>query len=93
MFGKCLEKTKQKTLNPNRIKGFLLFNVLEAGLEPARADAHRILSPACLPIPPLEQFPTGLSGYNRSCELLWFGERETGFEPATPTLARSCSTN
>ena len=29
--------------------------VLEAGLEPARANAHRILSPACLPIPPLEQ--------------------------------------
>ncbi|MEY3728163.1 MAG: hypothetical protein RL098_1637, partial [Bacteroidota bacterium] len=28
--------------------------VLEAGLEPARANAHRILSPACLPIPPLE---------------------------------------
>ena len=29
--------------------------VLEAGLEPARANAHRILSPACLPIPPLER--------------------------------------
>ncbi len=26
--------------------------VLGAGLEPARANAHRILSPACLPIPP-----------------------------------------
>ena len=29
--------------------------VLEAGLEPARPKEHRILSPACLPIPPLEQ--------------------------------------
>ena len=28
---------QQKTLNPNRIKGFLFLNVLEAGLEPARA--------------------------------------------------------
>ena len=28
--------------------------VLEAGLEPARPEEHRILSPACLPIPPLE---------------------------------------
>ena len=29
--------------------------VPEAGLEPARPEEHRILSPACLPIPPLEQ--------------------------------------
>ncbi len=28
--------------------------VLKAGLEPARPNGHRILSPACLPIPPLE---------------------------------------
>ncbi len=34
---------------------FTGLKVLEAGLEPARANAHRILSPACLPIPPLEQ--------------------------------------
>ena len=27
--------------------------VPEAGLEPARPEEHRILSPACLPIPPL----------------------------------------
>ena len=46
--------------------------VLEAGLEPARPKEHRILSPACLPIPPLEQAT----------------ERKTGFEPATLTLAR-----
>ena len=46
---------KQKTLNSIRIKGLFHIKVLEAGLEPARANAHRILSPACLPIPPLEQ--------------------------------------
>ena len=31
-----------------------LFFVLGAGLEPARPKEHRILSPACLPIPPSE---------------------------------------
>ncbi len=31
-----------------------ILKVLEAGLEPARPKEHRILSPACLPIPPLE---------------------------------------
>ena len=49
-----------------------ILKVLEAGLEPARPKEHRILSPACLPIPPLEQAT----------------ERKTGFEPATLTLAR-----
>ena len=86
--------------------------VLGAGLEPARANAHRILSPACLPIPPSERGLTflrdifdpkgGLLKQNRTkvsflsekthnCGFCF--ERETGFEPATPTLARSCSTN
>ena len=58
--------------------------VLEAGLEPARPKEHRILSPACLPIPPLEHL-----FWKRTVDI----ERETGFEPATPTLARLCSTN
>ena len=34
---------------------YIIFSVLGAGIEPARAKAHRILSPACLPIPPPEQ--------------------------------------
>ena len=42
---------KEKTLETIKLRGFL---VLEAGLEPARPKEHRILSPACLPIPPLE---------------------------------------
>ncbi len=31
-------------------------NVLEAGLEPARPNGHWILSPTCLPIPPLKHW-------------------------------------
>ena len=30
-------------------------SVLKAGLEPARSKEHWILSPTCLPIPPLQQ--------------------------------------
>ncbi len=33
--------------------------VPRAGLEPARSKEHRILSPACLPIPPPGQFQNG----------------------------------
>jgi hypothetical protein len=44
---------KQKTVNnTTKVYGFF---VLKAGLEPARTNVHWILSPACLPIPPLEQ--------------------------------------
>ncbi len=50
-----LDTLKQKTLNLLKIKGFFHIVVLEAGLEPARPYRHRILSPACLPIPPLER--------------------------------------
>ena len=46
---------------------------------------HWILSPACLPIPPLEQPTAKYSNWYRI-------ERKTGFEPATLTLARWCST-
>src|SRR5690625_540538 len=52
--------------------------VPRAGLEPARRyTLRRILSPVRLPIPPPR---------------LGNLERKTGFEPATPTLARWCST-
>jgi hypothetical protein len=50
-----LDTLKQKTLNLLKIKGLFHNVVLEAGLEPARPYRHRILSPACLPIPPLER--------------------------------------
>ena len=54
-----------------------------AGLEPARGYPQRILSPLRLPIP-----PPRLIG-DSPAKLL---ERETGFGPATPALARQCST-
>ena len=41
----------KKNLQPIKVEGS---NVLEAGLEPARTNVHWILSPTCLPIPPLE---------------------------------------
>ena len=61
--------------------------VLEMGLEPIRTNVHWILSPTCLPIPPLEQ--TFLPAVERGLKF----ERKTGFEPATSTLARWRSTN
>ena len=36
------------------LRWLFLASVLEAGLEPARTNVHWILSPTCLPIPPLE---------------------------------------
>ena len=51
--------------------------------------AHRILSPACLPVPPPKR-PCKTQKHRKvpSCF-----ERKTGFEPATSTLARSRSTS
>ena len=49
----------------------------ERDLNPHDRNGHWILSPTCLPIPPSEQK---------------INERKTGFEPATLTLARWCST-
>ena len=46
---------------------------------------HWCLRPARLPIPP--------SGQGTKTLEIPKGERKTGLEPATPTLARSCSTN
>ena len=50
---------------------------------------HRILSPACLPIPPPGQLSSKKIPPPKEEGFL---ERKTGLEPATPTLARSCST-
>ena len=62
----------------------------EGDLNPHDHNDHWILSPTCLPIPP--------SGQLMFLERIFlskalFQERETGLEPATPTLARLCSTN
>src|SRR5690606_2705849 len=42
---------------------------------------------------PTELFPLGCSGAGVSCDTFQILERETRLELATPTLARSCSTN
>ena len=64
----------------------LSFLVSEMRLELTRANAHYPLKVARLPIP-----PSGLVlSQDCSCSAL---ERKTGLEPATPTLARLCSTN
>ena len=72
---------KQKSRNFR----FGFSSVLKTGLEPVRPNGHWILSPTCLPIPPLQHID-----YN--CNQNWYIiksiERKTGFEPATPTLAR-----
>ena len=70
----CHHCPKMKKLSITKLQRVL---VPRAGLEPARPYEHRILSPACLPVPP--------PGHNL--------ERKTGLEPATPTLARLCSTS
>ena len=102
-------------------------------LNPHGLNGHRILSPACLPIPPPGQLIYWFGNLNyqlffadffetekKSTTLMyqfwmifknpnWLfplfhhntqitislnkNERKTGFEPATPTLARSCSTS
>jgi len=59
-----------------------------AGLEPARPYRHRILSPACLPIPPPGQVEKKIPIVSDRDF-----ERETRLELATLTLARLCSTN
>ena len=42
----------KKSLYKKSCKGL----VLKTGLEPVRPNGHWILSPTCLPIPPLEQY-------------------------------------
>ena len=68
---------KQNPLN-QAIKRVPVYS--KGDLNPHSCNSQRILSPSCLPIPPFEH-PVKID------------ERKTGLEPATPTLARSCSTN
>ncbi len=64
------------------------------GLEPIRTNVHWILSPTCLPIPPLEPdrpkacllLPKGMD--KKNADMQRFLERKKGFEPSTSTLAR-----
>ena len=80
--------------------------VPEAGLEPARTKVRGILSPLCLPIPPLRhaifggdtRIRTGDKGFADLCLTAWLCRLNlsgagNGLEPATSTLARLRSTN
>ena len=58
-------------------------------LELTQANAHHPLKVACIPISPPEQN----AFYTKKATTVALFERKTGLEPATPTLARSCSTN
>ena len=79
------------------------------GLEPGLPCGKGILSPSRLPVSPSRQtrkasgevdgreYQTELSNlYTSTLAHSYYtnvSERETGLEPATPTLARLCSTN
>ena len=59
VFGYIAELVRDLKETKNRTSHF--FNdqsgsVLPTGIEPVRPRSHRILSPACLPIPPREHF-------------------------------------
>jgi hypothetical protein len=54
--------------------------VPEAGLEPAQAEARGILSPLCLPIPPLRQIIVTKKQYLKKMEAT------PGFEPGIMIL-------
>ena len=74
-------------ISPFRVKSHILLIkymvVPGAGFEPAHPNGRGILSPLRLPVSPSGQ---------RFTSFLKEMERETRFELATPTLARSCST-
>ena len=87
-------------------KAFLLLRTGNGGRTRTRFNSHRILSPACLPIPPSRQkLPKmevisyenyrDFSHFHQKWKVYFFYlyERKTGFEPATSTLARSRSTS
>ncbi len=60
-----------------------------AGIEPARKKIRRILSPVRLPVPPHSHYVNWILLLLKDYMQM---ERETGIEPAAPTLARLCST-
>ena len=81
----CNRLIRSQVLYPIELWVQILFNCIENAEGRGRTGTvitdRRILSPVRLPIPPPRHGP-------------WFiiGKAEDGFEPATPTLARWCST-
>ena len=71
----CCQNLNKKTVTSCKTISYGLFKYSRRDLNPHDRNGHWILSPTCLPIPPLEP------DLNKK-------ERKTGFEPATLTLAR-----
>ncbi len=76
----CFIKTVTKTKKTESTQKNTLGFVSKMRLELTQPTGHYPLKVARLPIPPPGQ-------------MIERFERKTGLEPATPTLARSCSTN
>ena len=62
--------------------------VPEAGLEPARPDGHKILSLACLPIPPLGHQPLTRSGDHIVSEETVVWRAKDGIRTRDPDLGK-----
>ena len=87
---------KGKALIFKNIKAFSCLFVLGAGLEPAQPLWSQDFKSCVSTIPPSEQIyraSYNLTSFDREKRYASATERKTGLEPATPTLARSCSTN
>ena len=71
-------KKAANQLHNNQLTAFFFFLVPEAGLEPARTNVHKILSLACLPIPPLGHQPLTRSGDHKVSEetVVWRAKDE-----------------
>ena len=82
-------KTKKPCLSKDK-QGFLYSG---RDLNPHVFKGHRILSPACLPIPPPEQKNNKIKKLQALTYNFLFLERKTRLELATSTLARLRSTN
>ncbi len=84
-----------KTKKASSLKDLRLFCTRSGNRTRTSFAAHEILSLACLPVPPSRrQLRLAVALKPKSTVAGAFrGERKTGFEPATSTLARSRYTN
>ncbi|SBW10643.1 hypothetical protein KL86DYS2_20158 [uncultured Dysgonomonas sp.] len=87
MFQQAFLQMKKNIEKLLLINGLILILVRTARLELAHPYGNYPLKVACLPISPRAH-----ALKQKNATFVTF-ERKTGFEPATPTLARSCSTN
>ena len=85
-----LNKKSRNLLYINRLR---LLIVPEAGLEPARTNVHKILSLACLPIPPLGQLSILLLEWMFTMfpkeRVVWLSERRDSNSRPRPWQGRA----